>query len=571
MSLLIAKAKKTSIRTPFLAADATLKLRELVDSQGNALAFASFGTEFVVVVLKQGDSIEIVKCSGISQNATTGTADLTVATNGRNLLPISPYTGSSTGLDWQTAEVIITNDPYTMSRFASLDNANTWDEIQTFTLATRPVLSADGDTTSDAQLVTKGELTRTALGTVTTNRTVIAGTAGETVAAGNLIYLKASDARWWKADADTTAASDDVLLGIAQGAGTAGVAITNGVLIYGRDSNQSGMTPGATYYVSGTAGAISATPGTNNVSIGIAETATLLDFVPRFDGFITPATKALVEAITADAAEINKLDGYTGTTADLNEASAFFQATDITGAEAETLSSGPTSNADARHTHDLYTLQQALDSGTYMEIDVPVNSFASTGALSGGWSDVSGNIVFAPSAMRLTAAGQSTTKNYSGSGPSSNVESIVPNLNWNDRFYVSFKFHTFGDASNDAYIGISSDTTNATPDSADRFMLFFVDNGVLKCISSDGTAIETTTPTNLTYTRANLLTVFHDTSSTKFYVNGTLVATHSTRHPTGTSSTYGFFRHETAGGTPYSQVFGPVRVYVNVSDWNPYS
>jgi len=59
--------------------------------------------------------------------------------------------------------------------------------------------------------------------------------------------------------------------------------------------------------------------------------------------------KTLLNSITASAVELNILDGFTGTTSNLNEASTFFGATDISGAEAETLSNG--SSADALHTH----------------------------------------------------------------------------------------------------------------------------------------------------------------------------------------------------------------------------
>jgi len=61
--------------------------------------------------------------------------------------------------------------------------------------------------------------------------------------------------------------------------------------------------------------------------------------------------KTLLDDITSTAAEINTLDGYTGDVNDLNEMSAIVQATDITGAELETLSDG--SNADAEHTHGI--------------------------------------------------------------------------------------------------------------------------------------------------------------------------------------------------------------------------
>ena len=103
--------------------------------------------------------------------------------------------------------------------------------------------------------------------------------AGETIVAGNLVYLKVSDQRWWKASAATIATVDGVRLGIAQGSGSAGVAITGGVLLNGPWTT-SGLTVGA-YYASDTAGAISTTPGTNSVPIGVAVLTTRLFLFPR--------------------------------------------------------------------------------------------------------------------------------------------------------------------------------------------------------------------------------------------------------------------------------------------------
>lgn len=53
-----------------------------------------------------------------------------------------------------------------------------------------------------------------------TNAVVETGTWGETVTAGQAVYLKASDSRWWKAQADS--ADEDAVYGIALNGGTAG-------------------------------------------------------------------------------------------------------------------------------------------------------------------------------------------------------------------------------------------------------------------------------------------------------------------------------------------------------------
>jgi hypothetical protein len=136
-------------------------------------------------------------------------------------------------------------------------------------------------------LVDKAYVDALLAGVVTTVNVIVPGTAGETVSAGNLIYFDDTDNEWKKCDADTAATVENTMLGIAQGAGTDGGAINGGVLVRGLDANQSGLTAGAIYYASNTAGAISASAGTKEVTIGFSYSTTQLYFNPRFNQQIT--------------------------------------------------------------------------------------------------------------------------------------------------------------------------------------------------------------------------------------------------------------------------------------------
>lgn len=136
---------------------------------------------------------------------------------------------------------------------------------------------------TDYALATKKYVDDLAFGGATTvDKVTVTATAGETIAARQLVYLKSSDSRWWLCDADTVATIDNVILGIAQGSGTAGNAITSGVMIAGVDTNFSGLTANTVYYASNTAGGISTTSGTNTRVIGIATATTKLNFDPDF-------------------------------------------------------------------------------------------------------------------------------------------------------------------------------------------------------------------------------------------------------------------------------------------------
>jgi hypothetical protein len=301
----ICKILKTTLTAPFSASATTLTVAKFVDLDGTEVAMSDFGT-FGVVVIKQGTTVEIVKFSSLAQSATDATCVLTVATSGRSIAGTSPYAGAATGLDFNSgSEVIVTNDPLTLSRFGNLDVAATWDAIQTFSVLPRTIA---GNPVDDNDLVRKSYVdSSVGGGTGVPNRVVIAGNGGETVAAGNLLYLDVADGEWKKADADTAAFVENVNLGIAQGAGTDGVAITNGVLIYGLDSNQTGLTTNTKYYASNTAGSISTSAGTKEVTVGISRSTTSIFFNPRFDQQLTEDQQDALVGTSGTPSATNKV------------------------------------------------------------------------------------------------------------------------------------------------------------------------------------------------------------------------------------------------------------------------
>jgi len=142
---------------------------------------------------------------------------------------------------------------------------------------TAPLAYTSNPTLSSAgQLATKGYVDSVVSGgTVNADRIILASqTAGETVATGDIVYLKASDSRWWKADADDSTTYDKVQLGVALGAGTAGNAISGGVQLSGTCASFTGLTADTLYYLSSTAGGVSTSAGTPKISIGVATSTT---------------------------------------------------------------------------------------------------------------------------------------------------------------------------------------------------------------------------------------------------------------------------------------------------------
>lgn len=132
---------------------------------------------------------------------------------------------------------------------------------------------------------------------------------GETIAYGELVYLKAADSKWYKASA-TAAATADSTFGICAQAGVLndyGMVMLSGSQIDG----MTGLTVGV-QYLSDTAGAISATPGTYKKVVGYAPTTTSLFFIPvqRVDdlaGGNSDATTANFNAVMSQYADTESL------------------------------------------------------------------------------------------------------------------------------------------------------------------------------------------------------------------------------------------------------------------------
>lgn len=118
---------------------------------------------------------------------------------------------------------------------------------------------------------------------------VRAGTAGATLAFGDLCYLAVADSRWELADADAASTSGDVILGIcvlaAAGDGSATTMLLQGFVR--ADTAFPTFTIGAPVYVGTTAGDVQvAQPSaTDDVirKVGIATTADELYFNPSMD------------------------------------------------------------------------------------------------------------------------------------------------------------------------------------------------------------------------------------------------------------------------------------------------
>ena len=322
------QARKTTLSGSGVTSTATtVILSALVTPQGANITTANFGTLGYGVYEPGTVREENFSFTIVTQNA-DGTATLTVVTRGLNF--VAGYAETS-GLKQAHAggtDVIISNSAPFYDNFVNKGNDETITGTHTFTTSAFPKMS-DSTTspTASEELATKGYVDTAGLGTINANKLVLSATAGETVAKGEVVYFDTTDKEWKLADASSGSTADNVMLGIAQGAGTNGAAITGGVLLEGRDTNQAGLTVGKVF-LSDTGGDFSASAGTQEVELGQAISATAVDFKPRYgsvptgdekDAMVgssgTPSTSNtfITEADVSDAAASGLIVRATGT------------------------------------------------------------------------------------------------------------------------------------------------------------------------------------------------------------------------------------------------------------------
>lgn len=290
------------------ASDTSITLKSFkFPNSGDTILMTDFG-DIGYGTLEPGTSRrEFISFTGVTQNG-DGSATLTGVTRG--LDAAAPYT-SVAGLKKGHAGnslFRITNTPQLYDELAAKDNDETITGTWTFSTSAFPKMS-DSTTSpvNDAEFVTKKYVDDTAGGTpVSINRIVVEGTAGATVAAGDLVYLDTTDTEWKLVDATNTATLYNVELGIAQGAGTDGNAITGGVLTQGLDSNQAGLATNNLAYATDVAGTIGTAAGTNEKIIGYVLSATQIVFDPDFGPAPTASEKDALAGTSGTPSSTNK-------------------------------------------------------------------------------------------------------------------------------------------------------------------------------------------------------------------------------------------------------------------------
>lgn len=107
---------------------------------------------------------------------------------------------------------------------------------------------------------------------------IVAGKAGETITAGQILYKASADGRWYKADANAATAEARKPIGVALNGASAGQPIS--VQRSGRITIGGTLTAGVTYYLSDTPGGVApladVASGEYYAVLGVAQSTTVL-------------------------------------------------------------------------------------------------------------------------------------------------------------------------------------------------------------------------------------------------------------------------------------------------------
>lgn len=313
----MATLKPLSIPTKYLTASITssassLQLSDILDWNGTALTSASFGTLGYIVLRNANNTV--VEFMEIDVT-TIASSSITILRRGLGFDGDYVTEISANKKSWVkgTHVELGSHVPQLLKHFVTDIGDQTIAGVKTF--SSLPATTA-GNPVASTDLARKAYVDSVVAGIATAISEVVPGTAGETLSDGNLVYLKLADNRWWKTTASTAGTVENVMLGIAQGAGTAGNPITNGVLIRGVDDAQSGLSAGSVYYAANTAGTIASTPGTTEVTVGVGKSTTELYFDPRFDQQLTEDQQDALVGTSGTPSATNKYvtnDDTTGT------------------------------------------------------------------------------------------------------------------------------------------------------------------------------------------------------------------------------------------------------------------
>lgn len=300
---------KTTLSASVTSTQTTIPLSSITTTDGHTIVMTDLDTIAYMVLEPGSAKMELISFTGISGLSLTG------VTRG-----LAFYGASAAGVAANQyahqagSTVVLSNAHYYYDQLMDLSSDETITGLKTFPNgANTPLLGTSYVAPTAAnQVASKGYADAVATGSATYDQNIVPGVAGETLVAGNLVYFKVADGRWWKTVGSTAATLNGVVMGFAQGAAIAAGSVN--ILLGGIDKNQSGLTAGVIYYAGNTAGSLSSSAGTVSKVVGQALTTTQIILNQWFNTIPTDSYFAAMagNSVTIAIGSGNKYVSQTG-------------------------------------------------------------------------------------------------------------------------------------------------------------------------------------------------------------------------------------------------------------------
>lgn len=522
------------------ASDTSITLKSFkFPNSGDTITMTDFGSIGYGTLEPGTARREFISWTGVTQNG-DGSATLTGVTRG--LDAAAPYT-SVAGLKKGHAGnslFRVTNAPQLYNKLAAKDNDETITETWTFTTPNFPRMNDTTAPTDDEQLATKKYADDLA----------IAGAPDATNAVKGIVEI--ATLAETKAGSTTGGTSATTVPTSATVAG----AVQDSSWVYAADAEASDtyaitLTPAPTAYATGQKfifKANTANTGAATLNVNALGAKTIKKFHDQDleDGDIESGS--IVEVV------------YDGTNFQMTSAvaSGLLQS-NITNTEAATLTGG--GDASSLHTHKYVdVIKQTLGVDDMLEILLDSNDRTFFTESGGTINEL--NIV---TNIQSGAVSGNSAVIYSN-----NVLAGFPlfSNNWDKNSFFSAHINLGSATLQDVFFGLGSGVTvsGANATNTTRHAGFWVEDATIYASNADGTTqTRTDVSAGITVTENNTYQIeITGGSSIKFYINGTLVATHTTNLPTGSSTNFDlFFGIATATGEGRSlNVYRKIRLFL---------
>lgn len=226
---------------------------------------------------------------------------------------------------------------------------------------------------------------------------------------------------------------------------------------------------------------------------------------------------------------------WTGSQLNIVTTTVDITSTNFNETAAATLTAGSSSDASSLHYHDPFTLLNSANSGSdvLLQIHVTFNDNGGKGTFSTNGTNVNQR----PDGLEIsesTGARKALYSNAYTADSGSSATNLVNGLSLEDNFDVQMLMKCSNDSTHEVYLGFDAQNADVLPTT--QAHIGFLKDGATSTITNANGTTQTSTSVSITYGQWNHYRIARVGSSIYFYVNNTLLGTHTTNLPTSGGS-----------------------------------